>query len=209
MTRIPFAGLVAAGALTLGLQPAGAASFDFAMTFDGTDITLDPGSDTPAGTALSPGDMFDVTLRAAAGDFWRVTDAVDDAFVPLSFEVSPSGTRIADIDTTWTRNGSTVASQTETDASQSFVHVGAQLWSLAAGVEFDTVTIAWAFDSGDAATIEGAPDIFGDFGDTLFFRGGPSDGAIAYVEGAVIPLPAGLPLLAAGLGGLALLRRRA
>jgi hypothetical protein len=159
------------------------------------------------------GDTFEIDLRSAGSDFWRVTEEVIRAFVPLTFLVVESGDRTVDIVTTWSLDGVETASQSEPGAIQGLAHIGAQDWSLGLGVEFDRVLISLALSDSDAQTVVDAsgPTIFTDFGG-LFFTSGPFTGEIEYVDGgaAVIPLPAAgalyLPVLVAGT--LALRRRK-
>ena len=195
----------------LSASPVLAATYDFNMTFDGSAIALDSGSDVPDGTVLEVGDSFTLTLSAVYGDFWRA-NAAFDAYFPLSFLVPDSATRVADIATEFFRDGSSVGSTVEDDVGQSYVHVGAQQFHLLTGFSFDTVVLNWVFESIDdpfAQTIISAsgPNLFESFSDPNipFFRS-PD---IEYVSAAtVVPLPAAGWLMLAGLGGLAALRRR-
>jgi len=207
---------VCAGAIALGLlaSPAAANSFAFSMTFDGTDLSLDSGSDTPDGTVLQTGDSFTIDIHTAGDAYWNVVSDFDLSF-PLSFLTPEPAVRNADITTNWLLDGSSVFSTTETDVDQEQVHVGAQHWDLSAGLSFDTVLLTWVFNSIsplEIATLDvidtvisatGA-DIFEAFSspERPFFR----SESIEYVTSAV-PLPATLPLLLGAIGGIAGLRR--
>lgn len=195
------AGVVSAGILA---SPAKATIYNFDMTFDGTSLTLDGGSDTPNGTPLAVGDSFVLNIHAAGSDFWNVVVDYDE-FVPLTFGVSGSADRNADIATNWLLDGSIVHSTTKTGVTQAQVHVGAQDWDLSAGLAFDTVVLTWVFNAIDIATSSiiqaGSADMFLDFDETPFFR----SASIEYVSG--VPLPASLPLMLGALGGLAGLQR--
>lgn len=207
---------VCAGAIALGVlaSPAAANSFAFSMTFDGTDISLDSGSDTLDGTMLQTGDSFTIDLHTAGDAYWNVLSDFQLSF-PLSFATTQSAVRNADIETTWLLDGFSVFSTTETSVDQQEVHVGAQYWDLPSGLSFDTVLLTWVFNSiepvGIAAldlieTVISASgsDLFEDFGSPgrPFFR---SD-SIEYVTSAV-PLPATLPLMLGAIGGLVGIRR--
>ena len=205
----------------LGLSVAAqAASYNFDYVYDGTTLSLVGGSDTPDGTVLNDGDDFRLTMSAAGTDYWDVVVAVVGAFVPLSFAVTESGDRIADISTSWKLDGSEVASRTDTNQLQQYVHVGAQEWDLAAGLLFDQVVIDYTLlsateaDGGPLSVSTEITQFSSDFilqDSHAFFDGGPSSGVIEYRSAAVVPLPAGallyLPVLLMG-GGIAALRRR-
>jgi hypothetical protein len=198
--------------IALGASAAAAATYNFAATYDGATIALDAGSDDPDGLELFVGDSFEIDLRSAGSDFWRVTEEVIRAFVPLTFYVPEDGNRTVDIMTTWSLDGVETASQSELGAIQGAAHIGAQEWSLGLGIEFDRVLISLVLNESTAPTLIDAsgPTIFY-FAEGLFFDLGPTSGKIEYVSDvAAIPLPAAgmlyLPLLAAG--ALALRRRK-
>lgn len=213
---------VSAIALVCFCASAHAASYNFEYEFDGTTLSLVGGSDTPDGTSLADGDSFTLTLSAAVGDYWEVTAALVNAFIPLSFSTSESADRWADIDTTWSLNGSAVDSTSETDVIQRFAHVGAQTWSLADGLMFDQVVIDYTLllatvqNSGmggpsESTTIDQGSSDFILQSFNTFFDGGPNNGAIDYVHGmAPVPLPAGMALYGSllAVGGLMASRRR-
>lgn len=198
--------------LSIGcLQNANSIVFDFDMTFDGTSITLDSGSTIPAGTSLSVGDSFDLNLRAAGNDFWRVDAIYDNVFVPLDFFVLDSGARQANIESVFFLDGIEVASIIDTNITQSFVHIGAEHWTLAAGLEFDTVSMNYSLLSSTAASTviqpasRGSQDFFDSFGSagSPFFR---SD-EISY-QTASVPESSSLALLVVGFLGIRLARYR-
>lgn len=213
-----------AGVLALGLlaTPAMAAmTYNFNMTFDGTDVSLDNGSDVPDGTMLSPGDSFILNIHTAGNAFWTVLSDYD-IFVPLDFLVPDEGVRNADISTVWLLDGSIEKDMTETGVDQEALHVGAQSWDLPSGFAFDTVILTWMFnsispvidpDADPEDPVDDSPintiisaanaDFFESYGsdDRPFFR----SSSIAYVN--AVPLPASLPLLLAAIGALAGIRR--
>lgn len=182
--------------------------FDFAYTYDGTTITQDVGSDTAAGTSLTVGDMFTSTVAAAGDDFFQV-DADFNLRVPMSYQVGEVNLRLVDIRTAFVLDGLIVLSTREIGVNQAR-HVGAQLFDLTAGLRFDTVVFDWTFHSIKSAgdtIISDNPEFFASFSsdDRPFYN---SD-SVSYQSGAsVVPLPAGLPLLLAGLAGFGVLARR-
>lgn len=118
-------------------------------------------------------------------------------------------TRTAHIATDFLLNGGNVNTITETGIAQNFVHVGAQNWNLAAGLEFDTVSMVYdllAINTLGTTTINTALSIFASFGasDRPFFNS-PD---VSYNTAQVVPLPAALPMLVAGLAGLGFIGRR-
>jgi hypothetical protein len=205
--------ITAAAVLFAGTTSVNAATFNFDFTFDGTDVSQNAGSDTPDGTVLDVGDLFIINLLTAGSDFWKV-DGEFSQFVPMSFAVSAGAIREAFIKTTWLLDG-VVQNMVSETVFQEYFHVGSQSWDLSDGLMFDQVILEWEFLSIDdfavlsssAETVINASgaDIFEDFSsaDRPFFR----DPQVTYVA-AVVPLPASLPLLAAALGLIGIVRKR-
>jgi hypothetical protein len=200
--------LLATAAFVTFSSSAQATTYNFNMTYNGTAVSLDPGSDVPNGTVLNVGDTFNLNVAAAGTDFWKViTDY--SVFVPLSFQVNESATRTSDISTNFLNNGSNVFNITDTAASQAFIHVGAQTWDLASGLQFDLVQMTWtllAIDTAGPSTINAGPQFFGFIRTDAPFFNGPS---ITY-SGSVsaVPLPAAMPLLISAIAGLGAVARR-
>ena len=192
-------GLAFTAMLATGAQ---AATYNFNLTYDGSNVSYDTGSDIAGGTVLNIGDQFILTLKAAGNSFWRVDSAYNSEFVPLDFSLEEANDRTVNVTSDFSRNGSTVNTITETGVVQSYVHAGANIWTLAPSLEFDTVTLVWDFlatsGPGDT-TIATLASIFGGFGngDKPFYN----SPAISY-NTPTVPLPAALPLLAASLAGL-------
>ncbi len=194
------------------LSPAAhATTYNFNMTYDGTALSLNPGSDAPNGTVLNVGDSFNISLKAEGTNFWHVNSDYNVLF-PLSFLVSEAATRAADIATNFLLDGAGVQSTAQTGVSQSFVHVGAQTFSLASGFDFDEVSLIWtllAIDIGGPSTIVAGPGFFNGFGQgDAPFVNSPK---ITYSSVSAVPVPAAFPLLltaVAGMGALSRKRRR-
>ena len=201
---------LAASAALFITSAAQAAVFNYDISFDGTNVIINPGSDTPAGSSFAIGDSFSLTFSATGNSFWRVLSDYD-AFVPLSFSVAGSGTRTADIDTQFLLDGAVVNSTMETGVSQASVHIGAQNFDLNAGLEFDTITLNWELtalsDAALATVINDVVDVFSGFGQNgiaPFFRAN----AIEFVTDAAVPLPGAALLFGSALVAGAAARRR-
>jgi hypothetical protein len=193
---------LATAAIIVSTSSAQATTYNFNMTYDGSAVSLDPGSDAPNGTVLNVGDTFNINLNATGPDFWHVNSDYS-VFVPFSFQVNEYATRTSDISTNFSNNGSSVFAFNDVSISQQFIHVGADTWNLAAGLDFDQVSLSWtllAIDTNGTSTINAGPQFFQGFGqvDAPFFN----SPKITYSVSAV-PLPAGLPLLMTALIGAA------
>jgi hypothetical protein len=202
--------LLAITTLFLLSPSAHATTYNFNMMYDGTALSLNPGSDTPGNTVLFAGDTFNVNLHALGADYWHVNTNYN-VFVPLSFSVDEGASRDADITTNFLLNGSVVDSTVETNIGQNFVHVGAQNFSLATGFNFDEVALTWtllSISTNGPSTISPEPAYFTSFGqaDAAFINSPKID--YIHVNVSAVPLPAALPLLATALAGLAGVTRR-
>lgn len=196
--------------LLLFSPSAHATTYNFNMMYDGTALSLNPGSDTPGGTVLFAGDTFNVNLHALGADYWHVNTDYN-VFVPLSFSVSEGASREADVTTTFLLNGVTVDSTIETNIGQNFVHVGAQNFNLATGFDFDQVALIWTLlsvSTNGPSTINPEPAHFTSFGqaDAAFINSPKID--YIHVNVSAVPLPAALPLFATALAGFAGAARR-
>lgn len=195
------------GILCLCAPAAFAATYTYDVTYDGVSAIAGIGSDTIDGSTFDAGDSFDLTLSTAGDDYWSVDGTFDAVFVPLSFLVEDSGTRTADIVTTFYLDGVEVAQIVDTGVSQEFNHIGAQTWTLVSGLEFDEVVMNYDLVASTATTvISSDSDIFEGFGGSNSpFYTSPN---IGYNQAAVVPLPAGLPLALTALGLLGIVSRR-
>ena len=194
------------GLILLGLTGiANAAIIQFDLSYDGTLVSVDAGSTTPAGSSLVAGDSFELDFHTTGNDFWRVDSNYGPQFVPLDFSVSTSGTRVANVQSLFLLNGVQVANITELGVSQSFAHIGAQSWSLLAGLEFDQILMDYDLLSSTAATVIGsAPNIFNGFG----LSGSPFFDSNKISYQASVPEPSIIALFGLGLLGLGFARRR-
>jgi hypothetical protein len=178
---------------------ANATSYNFDVTFDGSNATVDGSSDAIAGTNLVPGDFFSLDIHAAGNDYWFVNTTTSTSF-NIVLEVD-SGARIANVTTTLFLDGAQVSQDIELNVGQSSVHVGNQDFDFISGTMFDQVVVDWTFlsqTSGVSTVIQDNTDILRP---GAFFR----QPYVTYVESSVVPLPASFPLFASGLGALGLL----
>ena len=193
--------LFASSAVALFATEAQAATYNFNMLYNGTAVLLQPGSDVPNGTVLNVGDTFNINLQAAGTGFWHV-NAPYNVFVPLSFLVNESATRTANINTDFSNNGAIVNTITDTGIGQAKFHVGAQVWNLASGLDFDQVALTWsllAINTAGPSTINAGFGFFNGFGqvDAPFFNSPKISFSVSSV-----PLPAALPLLVTAIAGV-------
>ncbi|MEL6212266.1 MAG: hypothetical protein AAFQ96_01615 [Pseudomonadota bacterium] len=200
---------IAAAAAIFMSSTAHATDFTFNISFDGSDVSIDAGSDVPEGASFEVGDTFALTFAATDDSFWRVLEDYS-AFVPLSFATTEGAARTANIDTQFLLDGAVVNSTSEI-ATQSSFHIGAENFDLVSGLEFDTITLNWEFVSIDdplvATIISFSSDIFNGFGQAgvaPFFRADD----IAFITDAVVPLPGAAVLFGTALLGGAAARRR-
>jgi hypothetical protein len=193
--------MVVLGALTPLVSTAHATTYNYNMLYDGTTVTLEPGSDVPAGSVFFAGDSFNLNVHAAGADFWHVNSNYN-VFVPLSFLVDEFAARTADISTNFLNDGVLAHNITNTAIDQSFIHIGSQFWSFAAGLDFDEIAMSWtllAINTGGPSTIHGDAGFFNGFGqnDAPFVK----SNKITYGSVSPVPLPAGLPLFVTALAG--------
>jgi hypothetical protein len=183
-----------------------AATYNFNMSYDGTTVTLNPGSDNPTGTVLNVGDTYKLNLSAVGSEFWTVNSSFS-TFLPLTFFVDESGTRSADVSTDFFNDGGLVQNITESGITQQFIHVGAQQWTLAAGTVFDQVMLSWtllSIDPNGPSTISSADFLNSGNGIGVFF-----DNPNVSFSASVVPVPAALPLLITSIvGAYGVARRR-
>ncbi len=203
-------------AATVGLSltivtGADAASLNFDFTYDGTDTLVNPGSDDPSGAVMNVGDDFMLTMSAAGDDFWSVDGTYDNVFAPMTFAVEEIATRAVDVTSTFWLDGVLVDTISEPGISESYVHIGPQLWTLSTGLEFDQVMVDLSFIATDTAgptTVNTSNGLFINFGGASPNQPFTASSAISYNQVSAVPLPAGLPLILSGLAGLGLIARR-
>ena len=185
----------------LYLNTAQATIFDFDITFDGINATVDASSDPVAGTTLVPGsDGFNLDIHTAGNDFWNVVTSTNLG-VYAGFYVEENGARTGNVTTTFFLNGAQVAQDIDLGLVQANVHMGAEIFNLAVGTIFDQVVVDYTFlaSTSSFTTIQNSPDIIEFF---PFFR----DSNIDYVTG--VPEPSTLALMVFGFAGIGYKRYR-
>ncbi|MDF1818263.1 MAG: PEP-CTERM sorting domain-containing protein [Immundisolibacteraceae bacterium] len=181
---------------------ASATLFDFDVIYNGTAVSLDTGSDNPIGSVLQVGDSFNYNVQAGGDDFWRV-DVANDFFPFLAFTVDESGIRTADMDLRLLLDGVEQFSLLQNGISNAEVHLGTNIVSLLAGLEFDEIVLDF-----DLLTSDVLNTTIHDYGIGPNFPGGFDDG-ISYNGASVgVPEPGVLALMGLGLFGLVVSRKR-
>jgi hypothetical protein len=185
-----------------------ATTYNYNMLYDGTTIALELGSDVPAGSVFFAGDSFNLNVHAAGTNFWHVNSNYN-VFVPLSFLVDEFAARTADISTNFLNDGVLAYNITDTAVNQSFIHIGSQFWSFAAGLDFDEIAVSWtllAINTGGPSTIHADAGFFNGFGqtDAPFVK----SNKITYGSVSAVPVPAALPLFLTAIAGAAAASRR-
>jgi hypothetical protein len=171
------------------------------LTFDGSVLSLDVGSDTPGGSSLIAGDSVFVDLYAAGGDFWWVDFDYGPQLFPLTFATNEAGDRIGNVFSEFFLNGLSVLTISELGVAQSSVHIGPQSWSIVAGISFDNIVMQYDLVSSTTDTTisirDGIFETFGIPGNPIF-----NNGNISY-NSASVPEPSTLAIFALGMIGLA------
>jgi hypothetical protein len=182
-----------------------AATFNFDVIYDGTDITLAPGSDPVIGSILVDGDDFTYNVRAAGTDFWRV-DATANFFPFLAFTVNEEGNRKGNFTLELLLDGvqQFYLPESLTPVINSEVHLGTNDVSLTAGLEFDQIVLQYTLDMAtDVDDLFSIETTLNNYSIGPNFPGGFNPD-VSYI--AAVPLPGALGLL--GLGWLSLVGRR-
>lgn len=184
---------------------ANAALFDFDVIWDGTDFSLDSGSDAVLGAVLEDGDSFNYNLSAEGSGFWEV-DAANDYFPFMAFATDEVAVRSGTYSLDLRLGGVSQFALAPAAIGNSFVHIGTNSVSLVAGLMFDELvldyTLISAVDetSGDPVnTTLAAYQIGG------FVPGGFTSGIsynASFEPPAEVPAPATLALFGLGLAGL-------
>lgn len=187
--------------LVFGLCGTGyATSFDFDTIYDGTSSSLASGSDNPIGTNLLVGDNFSYKINTVANDFWQVD--VGGSFFPfLAFGTSDSATRIADFDLTFMLDGVLQYVHSEVGASNSFIHIGTNVVTLATGLQFDELLLNYTLNSSSNVNSNIISYFWAD-------RSPESFDGISYNHNVGAPVPEPTTMLLFGTGILGLLYNR-
>jgi hypothetical protein len=179
--------------------PAAAAAYVFDVNYNGGgNAVLASGSDDPLTTVINVGDSFTYNLQAANGGFWTVLSATN-AFAAV--QVTPCGTRNSNFSYTYSNNGTSVASAASV-RGDGCVHIGELGAPLAAGLQFDKLTLTATILAGSSPST---------LTSLLPFAGAPeANQNVRYTVGNAVPEPATWAMLIVGFGmvGSSLRRRR-
>ena len=190
--------------VALSSSHASSALLDVDVTFNGTDITLDMGSDTALGTMITVGDSFNYNIGTAGNDFWQV-DITTSYFPFLAFTIAEVGDRDGIFSLDLLLDGVSQFSLAPSSIINSTVHLGTNAVSLIAGLTFDEVILDYTLTGSTADStilqyvIGGAsPNVPGGFTTGISYNVGTAVG---------VPTPTTLLILGLGLVGSSLSRR--
>lgn len=190
-------------AVALSSRHASAVLLDFDVTYDGTDISLDVGSDTVLGTMIAVGDSFDYNIGTANNDFWKV-DVTTSYFPFLAFTTDEVGIRDGTFSLNLLLDGVSQLFLAPSAVSNSTVHIGTNAVSLVAGLMFDEIILNYTLT---ASTIDTTISQYVIGGASPNVPGGFTSG-ISYNAAIDVPAPATLVFFGLGLAGLCYSRRK-
>lgn len=130
---------------------ANATLFNFDATYNGTDFSLNAGSDTVLGTNIEVGDSFNYKLGTAGDSFWKV-DNSQDFFPFLAFTIAEDGIRDGIFSLELLFGSVSQFALVPSTVSNSLVHLGTNTIDLVAGLMFDEIILDYTLTSSDAAT---------------------------------------------------------
>jgi hypothetical protein len=175
-------------------SPALGASYVFGVEYNGNgNAALAAGSDDLLGTTLLAGDDFTYTLSAASGSYWETTAPGKVFFTPAL--VVANGSRYVNYSVNYLNNGASVFGISENGVSNDFVHLGANVYPVTAGLHFDQILLSVDILSGSDSTPQSLLPYPGQ---------GPEQsnpGIFRYVQGAgAVPEPGTWAMMLLGFG---------
>ena len=212
-------GLCVLSATFAAASPSEASTYNFSITVIGQLASEDLSSDPIVGTSLDVGDTYALDVHAAEGFFWGVSGGLWNPN-NLNFVAYDYGYRTGHVITSFLLDGNEVF-QRERTLTDAFIGIGEGCCSnfgapIPIGTAFDQVVSTYSLLATTStyttiqpyATLQGSANLA--FGHPFFQQAGfyyLQDGQPIPVgeQSSAVPIPAALPLLASGLGGIGLM----
>jgi hypothetical protein len=155
--------LAVGGGLTAG-QAQALQIWNFSYTYNGTTAILDPSSDVPTSSPLSPADQANITIRAQNDYYWTVLPTFQQQTFYATLAATTNATRNYSYNIGTYLNGSVVRSGSSSGVQQ-FAHFGAQQSPpddiFYSGDTFDELRLNYVLNSDEGmGTLSGSDSLY-------------------------------------------------